>query len=67
MGDRGSGGSRSILREERGRIMPDWEKIKGAYEVVKAGVVARAEGPGYKVYSMGQTNPVIRIDVKEGK
>lgn len=49
--------------------MPDWEKIIKLYESVKAakqnGLTTKAEAKGVKVYSMGENNPVIRIDIKE--
>jgi hypothetical protein len=48
--------------------MVDWNKIKDAYELVAKGVVSKAEVPGAKIYSMGDNNPVARIDIKkEGK
>ena len=52
--------------------MLDWDKIKQAYEQVKAvksnGIHStKIEIPGAKIYSMGEKNPVIRIDIKEHK
>ena len=47
--------------------MPDQEAIKAAYEAVKAGTFKRAADVGFIVYSMGENNPVIRIDIKEVK
>jgi hypothetical protein len=47
----------------------DWERIKKAYEQVKElrdkGMKTRVDTKDAAVYSMGQNNPVIRIDVKE--
>lgn len=42
----------------------DWNKIRQAYEVVESGVVKRADGENYKIYSLGEKNGTIRIDIK---
>jgi hypothetical protein len=50
--------------------MVNWEEVKKAYEKVKsakdAGLTTTIKlSGGGKVYSMGENNPVIRIDIKE--
>lgn len=46
----------------------DWEQVRKMYEAVSSGISSRADKVinGYKVtiYSMGATNPTIRIDIK---
>lgn len=50
--------------------MVNWEEVKKAYEKVKSAkdsgltTTIKLSGGG-KVYSMGENNPVIRIDIKE--
>lgn len=44
-----------------------WLEIQKAYEQVKEakkkGMSAKVKGDGFIVYSMGENNPVIRIDM----
>lgn len=47
--------------------MVDFEKMKKLYELVKDGTMKKAEGENFVIYSMGESNPVVRIDIKEGK
>lgn len=42
----------------------NWQEVKACFEIVKNREASRAEGPNFKVYSMGEFNPVIRIDIK---
>jgi hypothetical protein len=47
--------------------MVDFEQMKKQYELIKEGVMTKAEGTGFIIYSMGEGNSVIRIDVNENK
>ena len=46
-------------------MVVNWKHIQEAYAVVKKGKLPRVDGENFKVYSMGKTNPVVRIDIKE--
>ncbi len=49
--------------------MINWDEVKKAYVMVKEakkqGVTTTIKITNGKVYSMGTTNPIIRIDIKE--
>jgi hypothetical protein len=43
----------------------DWKQVEQLFNLVKSGAMSKAEGHGFKIYSMGVNNPVIRIDVRK--
>jgi hypothetical protein len=51
--------------------MVDWEAIKREYEKVKKalemGLTTKGKTPDAIVYSMGNNNPVIRVDIREDR
>jgi len=40
----------------------DWAEIGRQYEVLRTGTATRIDGPGYKIYRVGE---IIRIDVSK--
>ena len=49
--------------------MINWDEVRNAYAIVKEakeqGVTTTVKIANGKVYSMGTTNPIIRLDIKE--